>query len=148
MPYHGSPRFSLRCLCTASPLPSMLLVQQAGLGQEGYLLFSCSADRTIRVWDPAVRDHSKACVQTLQGHGGTVTSLAYCEGVLVSSSTDSTIRAWKVDDGRDLLLYPWFSPHLTLSDINCWVNALALQVRSGAVCDLTLQCCSVTITTN
>ena len=106
---------------------SMLLVQQSGLGQEGYLLFSCSADRTIRVWDPAVRDLSKACVQTLQGHGGTVTSLAYCEGVLVSSSTDSTIRAWKVDEGRDLLLYPWFSPHLTLSDINCWVNALALQ---------------------
>jgi hypothetical protein len=109
-------------------------VQQSGLGQEGYLLFSCSADRTIRVWDPAVRDLSKACVQTLQGHGGTVTSLAYCEGILVSSSTDNTIRAWKVDEGRDLLLYPWFSPHLTLSDIGCWVNALALQVRRAPRC--------------
>ena len=111
---------------------SMLAVQHSGLGQEGFLLFSSSADRTIRVWDPAVRDLAKACVQTIRGHGGTVTGLAYCDGVLISSSTDCTIRVWKADDGRQLLLYPWFSPHLTLTDISCWVNCLALQMGEGS----------------
>ena len=71
----------------------MLLVRQEGLGQEGYLLFSGGADRTVRVWDPsASRDGAKPCVQTLRGHGGTVSSLAFCDGVLVSTSTDHTIQ--------------------------------------------------------
>jgi len=51
-------------------LSCLLIGRAEGLGSAGYLLFSASADRTVRVWDPAVRDLSKACVQT---HGGTVT---------------------------------------------------------------------------
>ena len=74
----------------------LLLAEQEGLGLEGHLLLSGGADRTIRVWDPAIkdldRDPGKACVQTLRGHGGTGSSLAYCDGVLVSTSTDHTIQ--------------------------------------------------------
>ena len=74
----------------------LLLAEQEGLGLEGHLLLSGGADRTIRVWDPAIkdldRDPGKACVQTLRGHGGTVSSLAFCDGVLVSTSTDHTIQ--------------------------------------------------------
>lgn len=73
----------------------LLLAEQEGLGLEGHLLLSGGADRTIRVWDPAIKDASKACVQTLRGHGGTVSSLAYCDGVLVSTSTDRTIQVRK-----------------------------------------------------
>lgn len=115
----------------------LLLAKAEGLGQEGYLLFSGSADRTVRVWDPSVKDKSKACVQTLRGHGGTVTAIAYCDGVLVSCSTDTSIRVWKADEGRELMLYPWFSPLAgthTLDDIDCWVNDVALTMgEAGAL---------------
>ena len=73
----------------------LLLAEQEGLGLEGHLLFSGGSDRTIRVWDPAIKDASKTCVQTLRGHGGTVSSLAFCDGVLVSTSTDRTIQVWR-----------------------------------------------------
>ena len=114
---------------------TLLLVRQEGLGQDGYLLFSGGADRTVRVWDPAAgKDGSKPCVQTLRGHGGTVTSLAYCEGVLVTASTDSTIKVWKQDEGRELLLYPWFSPQQSMSTHECWVNDIALTMgETGAL---------------
>jgi len=70
-------------------------------------------------------------VQTLRSHGGTVTGMVYANGVLLSSSTDCTIRVWKADEGRELLLYPWFSMQQVLSDIECWVNAIALQPGEG-----------------
>lgn len=112
-------------------VPCMLLARQEDLGQEGYLLLSGGADRTIRLWDPSVRDLKKACVQTLRGHGGSVTSLAYARGMLISSSTDTTIKLWKADEGRELLLYPWFSLMQTLNDLGCWVNDMALQLGEG-----------------
>ena len=113
----------------------MLLVQREGIGQEGYLLFSGGADRTICVWDPAAgKDGSKQLVQTLRGHGGTVTSLAYCDGILVSASTDQSIKIWRQDEGRELLLYPWFSPQQSLGDLDCWANDIALTVgESGGL---------------
>ncbi|KAL1521836.1 hypothetical protein AB1Y20_021487 [Prymnesium parvum] len=110
----------------------LVLAQQEDMGQEGYLLFSGGADRTVRVWDPSVRDLKKSCVQTLHGHGGSVTSIAYAQGVLVSCSTDRTIKVYKTDGGRELLLYPWFSLTQTLSDLNCWVNDVALNMGEGA----------------
>ena len=109
----------------------MLLARQEGLGQEDYLLLSGGADRTVRVWDPSVRDLKKTCVQTLRGHGGSVTSVAYAQGVLISSSTDTTIKLWKADEGRELLLYPWFSLLQTLDDLGCWVSDMALQLGEG-----------------
>ena len=110
----------------------LILAEQEGLGLEGHLLLSGGADRTIRVWDPAIKDPSKACVQTLRGHGGTVSSLAFCNGVLVSTSTDHTIQVWKPDEGRELLLYPWFSPHQRLANLDCWATDLALRLGETA----------------
>jgi hypothetical protein len=40
------------------------------------LVLTGSADRSIKVWDPWGRDAAKACVQTLIGHGGSVTTIA------------------------------------------------------------------------
>ena len=53
-----------------------------------------------------MRDSKKACVQTLRGHDGTVTGLAVHQRLLISCSTDRTLKLWLMDDGRDLLLYP------------------------------------------
>ena len=33
--------------------------------------------------------------QTLVGHGGTITAVGYVKGMLVSSSTDCTVRIWR-----------------------------------------------------
>ena len=68
------------------------------------LLFSGGADRAIKVWDPHVRDPTNACVQTLTGHGGTITCLVYGGGTLFSCSNDQTVHLWRPDPGRVLLL--------------------------------------------
>jgi len=109
----------------------LLLVSSPGIGgQDGYLIFSWSADRTVRVWDPESMEADKACVQTLRAHGGTVTDLVYTNGYLVTSSTDKTVRVWRAEVGRELLLYPWYNTVQTLADTGCWVNALAMQLMS------------------
>ena len=117
----------------AGCITRLILAQGRTLGTEGYLLISASADRTIRVWDPSVREKDKSCIQTLRAHDGTVTSIAFCEGVLVSGSTDGTVKLWKQDEGRDLMLYPWFMPTVTLKDPNGWVNDVALQMGEAGV---------------
>ncbi|KAJ1636719.1 WD40-repeat-containing domain protein [Pavlovales sp. CCMP2436] len=74
---------SIRCL---------VAMHLGGMGKEGVLLISGSSDRTIRIWDPWVRDSKKACVQTLRGHEGTVTALALHQRLLLSCSTDQTLK--------------------------------------------------------
>ena len=99
-------------------------------GHGGYLLLSCSADRTVRVWDPASSEPEPACVQTLRGHGGTVTDLATTDtGMLVTGSTDSTVRIWRADPARTVMLHPWFSEVQVLRDVGGWINALALHSK-------------------
>jgi hypothetical protein len=53
---------------------------------------------------------------------------------LISSSTDKTMRVWRIDKGRELLVYPWFVPlqiikgftsiNMTSIDSNVWITAL------------------------
>jgi len=72
------------------------------------LLFSGSADRTIRVWDIWDRDLQQRCMQTLVGHEGSVLKLVFGRDCLISCSTDKTIRVWRSDPHRTLLMYPWY----------------------------------------
>lgn len=46
--------------------------------------------------------------QTLHGHSGTITSLVVYADIILSSSTDGTVRSWRAVEGREQLLYPWF----------------------------------------
>jgi len=98
------------------------------MGRDGTLIVTGSSDRTIRVWDPWVRDSRKACVQTLRGHEGSVKDIVTHQRLLLSCSTDRTIKLWQMDEGRELLLYPWFSIHDTIHDSNCWLNSIALHL--------------------
>ena len=53
-------------------------------------------DPSSQVWDPSLRVPEKVCIQTLLGHGGTVTCMALVgRNNLVSGSTDATVRLWR-----------------------------------------------------
>jgi hypothetical protein len=54
------------------------------------------------------------CLQVLTAHTSSVTSVVRGTGVLVSASTDGTLIVWAPSKGRELALYPWFHPCLTL----------------------------------
>lgn len=86
---HGQP---ILCLCTCK--------------QEGGLVLSGSADKTVRVWQIDSGDGHIACAGVLQGHGGSVKSICVATsneelivggGCLVyTGSADKSIKAWWV----------------------------------------------------
>ncbi|RLN73148.1 hypothetical protein BBJ28_00003143 [Nothophytophthora sp. Chile5] len=110
------------------------------LGKEG-LLFTGSADRSIKVWDPwggaetpLPTRSSYSCVQTLTEHSGSVVCVQVMtqqKHGLVSCSLDHTVKTWYPAEGRALLLYPWFLPAQSIAQPGTnWPSTLC--VRSGA----------------
>ncbi len=98
------------------------------------LLLSSSADRTIKIWDPWQRDVAAACIQTLVGHSGTVTALTYNQDSIISGGSDQTIRIWRPDYGRALLLYPWFKATQVVRHDYGWISSLDfLKGESGGL---------------
>ncbi|ETV90379.1 hypothetical protein, variant 1 [Aphanomyces invadans] len=91
------------------------------------LLFSASADRTIKVWDPTRPTVDEPCIQTLAAHGGTVTVVKIAGTTLISCSVDRTIKLWQPDKGRTLLLHPWYICTQTLSSGGCWPTSVCLR---------------------
>ena len=79
------------------------------------LVLTGSADASIKVWDVKLQvQETHVCVQTLVGHTGTVTALVHKSSCILSSSTDCTIRIWKAVEGRSMMAYPWFEPHVSM----------------------------------
>jgi WD40 repeat protein len=67
------------------------------LSRDGRLALSGSADRTLKLWEPA----EARCLHTLEGDMGGVTStaLAANAGLALSASNDGTIKLWDVRNG-------------------------------------------------
>ena len=59
-------------------------------------LFSCSHDKTIKIWSTG---EGGACEQTLEGHTGAVLSMAVLGDRLLTSSSDHTVRVWGMYQG-------------------------------------------------
>ena len=63
--------------------------------------------------------------------------MVYIEKVqlLVTSSTDKSVRVWRLDKARKLLMYPWFVKSQTISDfdsnnqINIWLNCFDYKIN-------------------
>ena len=60
-----------------------------GLVSVGNHVWSCSTDKTIRIWDS-----NGNCLQTLAGHASRVFSLIYHDRKIWSGSWDKTIMVW------------------------------------------------------
>ena len=67
------------------------------------LLFTGGSDRAVRVLDPWVRSDSEVIVQTLVGHGASVTAIECDERGLISASNDGSVRVWTRARHRTLL---------------------------------------------
>ena len=61
-------------------------------------LASASADKTVKIWDPATGQ----CVSTLEGHSDSVSSVAWSHNAtrLASASDDKTIKIWDPATGQ------------------------------------------------
>jgi len=70
------------------------------LSGDGRLALSGSADRTLKLWEPA----SGRCLHTFEGDMGGVTSVSLSADarLALSSSIDGTLKLWDVSDGHCL----------------------------------------------
>lgn len=99
----GKHKGGIHCLHVFKPIDG-----KVGAG----LVITGSADATVRLWDPAEAHLGKrtCLLQTLVGHGGTVTSICRTKDYILSGSRDGSFRVWSAVPGRDQALYPWFEP--------------------------------------
>ncbi|KAL8465664.1 hypothetical protein ACS0TY_034948 [Phlomoides rotata] len=78
-------------------------VNALALGRVGSVLFSGGGDHLINVWDngDGENENEKCFVFSccLKGHGGAILSLVHLKGVLISGSSDTSVRMWKYGNG-------------------------------------------------
>jgi WD40 repeat protein len=87
------------------------LVNSVAFSSDGTHIVSGSSDQTIRVWSTAktfrVWDmwNGKAVLQPIQGHTGSVNSVAFSpnRARIVSGSDDKTIRVWDARTGKAVM---------------------------------------------
>lgn len=79
-------------------------------------------------------NRDEACIQTLTGHNGTIIDLKFGpDKCLMSCSNDGTIRIWKALEGRQLLLYPWFSLLQTIEPRGRSPTAIATRTGGSSL---------------
>jgi WD40 repeat protein len=77
-----------------------LVVQSIAFSPDGQTLVSCSADKTIKLWNV----NTGECLRTLLGHTTVIRSVAITpDGTYIASgSQDETIRFWDFNTGECL----------------------------------------------
>lgn len=73
-----------------------LAVLHCEFSQNGELLATCSADKTILIWNVATGEP----VRVLEGHTSDVTCCCFYENVLATCSKDTTVMLWLYESGK------------------------------------------------
>ena len=104
--------------------------------EKGGLMFSGSKDRTVKIWQSA--GTFKPLIQTLYGHTGQVSGLCDgCDGTVLSCSLDGTIRIWRPQRGRELMLKPFFECINVVAaskDTEVWLTCIAVNATNHWAC--------------
>eukprot|EP01041_Mallomonas_annulata_P014373 gene14373-30608_t len=106
---------------------------------KGYLV-SGSNDRTIKVFSP-FSTKGTSFIQTLFGHEGTILSLADChDGSILSISIDGDLRVWAPQNGRQLMLNPFFENSFylprTKTSVGTWFTVVSVEMFNIWTCYL------------
>lgn len=90
------------------------------------IVISGSSDRTIKIWSPM--SSKPVCIQTLYGHEGTITQIVDGhDGTILSCSVDGTLRLWKPQRGRKLMLHHFLECTYVMKQKNSWLSSLAVS---------------------
>jgi WD40 repeat protein len=91
------------------------------------------------MWNAEFEEKKTNYITTIYGHKGAILALAFCKskGMLVSSSTDRTLRIWKMDDNFDKIKNPYFVCLSVIRDFKSksadkmetlfWINTLSIK---------------------
>ncbi|GMH89325.1 hypothetical protein TL16_g11420 [Triparma laevis f. inornata] len=99
----------------------------------GGYLFTGSSDRTIKIWDLWTfferAGDVEPCLQTLAGHGATVTSLVDCGvgGGVISFCLDKSMKVWMPEGNRGLMLNPFYVCVKSLDCGGSWFTSGCLR---------------------
>jgi WD40 repeat protein len=97
------------------------------------IIISGSSDRTIKIWSPI--STKPYCIQTLYGHEGTITQIVDgCDGTLLSCSIDGTLRLWKPQRGRKIMLHRFLECTFLMKQKNIWLCSLAVSPTNIWAC--------------
>jgi WD40 repeat protein len=78
-------------------------------GVSGLLFSGSQGQGLIKVWEPCQSESKDNLVQTLYGHGGTITAIANGKrGNIISASLNGVFKVWQPQRGRDMMKYPYF----------------------------------------
>lgn len=104
------------------------------------ILFSGGVDGNIKIWKGVLENYSKVennYIKTLFGHKGSILSMVYCKSksIIISSSTDQTMKIWKLNDNFDIIINPFFECIQTFRKfgdfpkigIQYWITSLSLK---------------------
>ena len=106
------------------------------------IIFSGGADGTIKLWlgDPNLREKEMVHhIKTLLEHKSTVISMAFCKSrsLLISSSSDMSMKIFRMKDKFDKILNPRFECISTIRDFHIklnkdrdlpyWISSLSLK---------------------
>jgi WD40 repeat protein len=97
------------------------------------IVVSGSSDRTIKIWSP--NSSKPVCIQTLYGHEGTVTQVVDGhDGTLLSTSVDGSLRLWKPQRGRKMMLHHFLECTFVMKQKNAWLSSLAVSFINTWAC--------------
>ncbi|KAK6200498.1 WD40-repeat-containing domain protein [Scheffersomyces amazonensis] len=113
----------------------------SSLESKFYILASCSADLTIKIWNGSTYRH----IRTLTGHEHTVSSVIFSptnSTILYSVSRDKTVKVWNLLDGYCLRSFVGHSDwvrDIDIANINSTIMLSNIQ-QSNKLGDFILTC--------